>query len=323
VKGAALPRILVAADQATQLLVSQALKDEFEVVPAGAGLDAVEKAGAGDIDCILLDLKLRGLDGFDVCRRVKTEPQSGSIPVLFLTNINDRADESRGFDAGAADYITQPIKPSIVKARVRAHVELKRLRDRLEQLSFVDPLTGLANRTRFDAALETEWRRMGRAGRWLSIAIVDVDLFKRFNDRLGRPAGDERLHAIAGSLARAARRAGDLVARYGPDEFGVILPEIDPPMMQRMMRVLMVGVVSDAPRADAGQAADELTASVGAVSVVPARDKTIAGALAAVDRLLNEAKRAGRDRGVHLDLSSLAKIVIHRASPPDPSQTSS
>jgi PleD family two-component response regulator len=80
-----------------------------------------------------------------------------------------------------------------------------------------------------------------------------------------------------------------------------------------MMRMLIAGVVSDGPRADAGQAADELTVSVGAVSVVPARDKTIAGALAAADRLLNEAKRAGRDRGVHLDLSSLTKTVIGRS----------
>lgn len=308
---AARPRILAAADQATHLLVSQALKDEFDVVPAGTGLDAVEKAADGDIQCVLLDLHLRGLDGFDVCHRLKNDPRTASIPVLFITRVEKRTDEVRGFDVGGADYIRQPIHSSVIKTRVRTHIELARLRDRLEQLSFVDPLTGIANRPRFDTALETEWRRLARAGRWLSIAIVGVDQFKRFNDRLGRPAGDERLRAIATSLARTARRAGDLVARYGGDEFGVILPEIDPSMMQQMMRMLMAGVLSDRP-ADAGRAADELTVSLGAVSVVPARDKTISGALAAADRLLNEAKRAGRDRGMHLDLSSLTKRVIQR-----------
>jgi diguanylate cyclase (GGDEF)-like protein len=313
VSGAALPRILVAADQATHLLVSQALKDEFDVVPAGAGLDAVEKAADGDIQCVLLDLQLRGLDGFDVCHRLKHQPRTASIPVLFITRVEKRTDELRGFGVGGADYITQPIHASVIRARVRTHIELARLRERLEQLSFVDPLTGIANRPRFNTALETEWRRMARAGRWLSIAIVDVDQFKRFNDRLGRPAGDERLQAIAASLAGTARRAGDLVARYGADEFGVILPEIDPSMMQRMMRLLMAGVVSDGPRADAGQPADELTVSVGAVSVVPARDKTISGALAAAERLLSEAKRAGRDRGMHIDLSSLTKTAIERS----------
>jgi diguanylate cyclase (GGDEF)-like protein len=305
-------RILVAADTATQQLVGQTLKGEFEVVPAGAGLDVVEKVGTGDIECVLLDLKLRGLDAFDICRRLKSEPRTASIPVLFLTNINDRADETSGFDAGAGDYLTQPLKPSIVKARVHTHVELKRLRDQLERLSFVDSLTGIANRLRFDAALETEWRRTLRTGRWLSIALIDVDHLKRFNDRHGQPAGDERLQTIAASLAKSARRAGDLVARYGADEFGVILPEIEPSMMQGMMRVLMAGVVSDGAMADTAPGGDIMTVSVGGISVVPGRDKTIAGALAAAERLLAEAKRAGRDRGVHIDLASLSKTVIQR-----------
>lgn len=305
-------RIVVAADQATQQFVGQALKGEFDVIPAGPALDAVEKVSGGDIECVLLDLKLPRLDGFDVCRRLKSDPQTASIPILFITNINDRADETPGFDAGGADYITQPIKPSILKARVRTHVELKRLRDQLERLSFVDSLTGIANRARFDAALETEWRRTARSGRWLSIALIDVDHLKRFNERYGQPAGDERLQTIAASLARSARRAGDLVARYGTDEFGVILPEIEPSMMQGMMRVLMAGVVSDTAMADAARGADIVTVSVGGISVVPGREKTIAGALGAAERLLSEAKRAGRDRGVHIDLATLTKTVIQR-----------
>ena len=310
---AAPPRVLIAADRMALSAVRQALEDEFEVVAVGPGLEAFEQAVAGGIHCIILDIKLRGLDGFDVCRRLKAEPRTASIPVLFLTNINDRGDEAPGFEVGAADYIRLPIKPSIVNARVRTHVELKALRDRLEQLTLVDPLTGVANRTRFDAALESEWRRMARTARWLSIAIVDVDYVKRIIERQGQPAGDERLRTIAGSLARSARRAGDLVARFSAEEFAIILPEIEPQMMQGMMRVIMTGVVADAARADAGQRIDPVTVTLGAVSVVPGREKTIAGALAGADRSLGEAKRAGRDRGVHLDLGSLAKTVILRA----------
>ena len=310
---AAPPRVLVAADRMALSAFRQALENECEIVAAGPGLDAFEQAVAGGVHCIILDIKLRGLDGFDVCRRLKSEPRTAAIPVLFLTNINDRVDEAAGFDAGAADYIRLPIKPSIVKARVRTHVELKDLRDRLEQLTLVDPLTGVANRARFDTALESEWRRMARAGRWLSIAIVDVDYLKRIIERQGQPAGDERLRTIAGSLTRSARRAGDLVARFSAEEFAIILPEIEPPMMQGMMRVIMTGVVADAARADAGQRIEPVTVTIGAVSVVPGREKTIAGALAGADRSLNEARRAGRDRGVHLDLGSLAKTVVLRA----------
>jgi diguanylate cyclase (GGDEF)-like protein len=307
------PRILVAADRMALSAVRQALEDEFEVVAIGPGLEAFEQAAAGGVQCVVLDLKLRGLDGFDVCRRLKAEPRTASIPVLFLTTINDRVDEAPGFEVGAADYIWLPLKPSIVRARVRTHVELKALRDRLEELTLVDPLTGVANRARFDTALESEWRRMARAGRWLSIAIVDVDYLKRIIERQGQPAGDDRLRTIASSLGRSARRAGDLVARFSAEEFAIILPEIEPQMMQGMMRVIMTGVVADAARADAGQRIDPVTVTIGAVSVVPGREKTIAGALAGADRSLNEARRAGRDRGVHLDLGSLAQTVILRA----------
>lgn len=307
------PRIVLAADRMALSALRQALEDEFEVVAVGPGLDAFEQAVAGGIHCVILDIKLRGLDGFDVCRRLKAEPRTASIPVLFLTTINDRVDEAPGFEVGAADYIWLPIKPSVVRARVRTHVEFKELRDRLEQLTLVDPLTGVANRARFDTALESEWRRMARARRWLSIAIVEVDYLKRIIDRQGQPAGDQRLQTIAGSLARSAKRAGDLVARFNAEEFAIILPEIEPQMMQGMLRVVMTGVVADAARADAGQRIDPVTVSIGAVSVVPGREKTIAGALAGADRSLNEARRAGRDRGVHLDLGSLAKTVVLRA----------
>jgi diguanylate cyclase (GGDEF)-like protein len=313
VTDAARPRVLVAADRMALTAIRQALEDEFEVVAAGQGLDAFDPAAADGIACMVLDLKLRGLDGFDVCRRLKAEPRTASIPVLFLTNINDRVDEAPGFEVGAADYLWLPIKASLVRARVRAQVELKELREQLEQLTLVDPITGVANRARFDTALETEWRRMARAGRWLSIAVVDVDYLKRIIERQGQPAGDERLKTIAGSLARSARRAGDLVARFSAEEFAIILPEIEPQMMQGMMRVIMTGVVADAARADAGQRIDPVTVSIGAVSVVPGREKTIAGALAGADRSLGEARRAGRDRGVHLDLGSLAKTVVLRA----------
>src|SRR5262249_59341309 len=99
----------------------------------------------------------------------------------------DGRDEAPGLEAGAADYLLLRIKPPLVRARVRIHVELKALRERLEQLTLVDPLTGVANRARFDTALESEWRRMARAGRWLSIAVVDVDYLKRIIERQGQP----------------------------------------------------------------------------------------------------------------------------------------
>ena len=201
---AARPRVLVAADRMALTAIRQALEDEFEVVAAGQGLDAFEPAAIAGIACMVLDLKLRGLDGFDVCRRLKAEPRTASIPVLFLTNINDRVDEAAGFEVGAADYLWLPIRPSVVRARVRAQVELKELRERLEQLTLVDPLTGVANRTRFDTALESEWRRMARAGRWLSIAVID-DRLPQADQRSAGPARRRRAAQDHRRFARPER----------------------------------------------------------------------------------------------------------------------
>jgi len=312
VTNAALPRVLVADDQISNILiVSRLLKDEFDVVPVTSGVEALERAAAGDIDLLLLDVVMPEMDGFEICRRLKANPVTAAIPVIFITSLEESADETQGFSVGAVDYITKPIRSSIVRARVRTHVELKRTRDLLEQLASVDPLTGVANRRRFDAALEEEWRRSARAGRWLSLAIVDVDYFKRFNDRYGHLAGDDRLRGVATSLARSTRRAGNLVARYGGEEFGLILPEVEPPMMHGVIRALLSGVWADSTRT-AEHVAESVTVSVGAISVVPGREKTVTDALAAADRVLYQAKIAGRDRGIHLDLSSLTKTEIRR-----------
>jgi diguanylate cyclase (GGDEF)-like protein len=304
--GAALPRVLVADDQvANVLLITAALKGEFEVVAATTGAEVLERTARGDIDLVMLDVIMPGLDGFEICRRLKADCRTASIPVIFVTGLERSDDETHGFELGAVDYITKPIRPPVVRARVRTHVELKRARDLLEQLASIDPLTGVANRRRFDAALDEEWRRTGRSGRWLSIAIVDVDHFKQFNDRHGHLAGDARLKSIAQALARSARRAGDLVARYGGEEFGVILPEVAPPMMHAIVRSLLACV--------AAPASEVVTISIGAVSIVPPQAATSADALATADRLLYEAKDAGRDRGVHLDLTTSEKTHIPHA----------
>jgi diguanylate cyclase (GGDEF)-like protein len=277
-----------------------------------AGDAVVERVSAGDIDLVLLDVVMPELDGFEICRRLKEDPQTADVPVIFLTALDARADEMQGFSVGAVDYITKPIDPSIVRARVRTHVELKRNRDLLEQLALVDELTGVANRRQFDRALNEEWRRSRRDERWLSLAIADVDHFKQFNDRWGHLAGDERLRAIAASLARTSRRAGDLLARYGGEEFALVLPGVDPAMMQGVTRELLRAVSGTIEGGGADTGRTMVTVSVGAITLVPARESTPTAALAVADGLLYEAKTGGRDRGVHMDGSTNQKMVIHR-----------
>jgi diguanylate cyclase (GGDEF)-like protein len=311
------PCVLVADDvPANVVIVSSALEDEFTVVQASTGPAVLERVAAGDVDLVLLDVVMPGLDGFDVCRRLKENPATAHVPVIFVTMLEETVEEAHGFEVGAVDYITKPIRPAIVRARVRTHVELKRTRDMLEQLASVDSLTGVANRRRFDVALDEEWRRCQRGQSWLSLAIVDVDHFKQFNDRYGHLAGDARLRRIAASFAAFTRRAGDLVARYGGEEFALILPNVDGATMPVVAGHLLRGA-TEAGANPALPSHEPMTVSIGAVSVVPARDATARDAFAAADDLLYAAKKEGRDRAIHLDLTTKKRLVVTRQSTRD------
>ena len=144
----------------------------------------------------------------------------------------------------------------------------------------------------------------------MSLAIADVDHFKRFNDRHGHLAGDERLRGIAASFTWHARRAGDLVARFGGEEFALILPRVDSVMMAAVLRNLLCGV--SAPETEEAEGRP-ITVSIGAVSVVPSRDTTARDALGVADDLLYAAKHEGRDRAVHIDLATRLKTVVRRS----------
>jgi diguanylate cyclase (GGDEF)-like protein len=306
-----LPRVLVADDDPINIaIITKALRGECETVSVTSGAQALERVEKGDIDLILLDIVMPELDGLEVCSRLKSNPATSHVPVIFVTGLDESAEETRGFSVGGVDYITKPIHPAVVLARVRTHLELKRTRDLLEKLASIDPLTGVANRRRFDAALEEEWRRECRSDRWLSLAIADVDHFKRLNDRHGHLAGDTCLKAVAASLARSTRRAGDLLARYGGEEFGLILPNISPPMMLGVIRSTLQGV--SGATTDLLPKGETMTISIGAVSLVPPRDGSATEALAVADALLYEAKSGGRDRCVHLNAATQQKTVIPR-----------
>jgi len=310
------PCVLVADDEATNVLViTHALKPDFDVIQASSGDEALARVAAGGIDLLLLDVMMPGLDGFEVCRRLKAEPETAAIPIIFVTALEDSAEETLGFEIGAVDYITKPIRPAIVRARVRTHVELKRSRDMLEHLALIDPLTGVSNRRHFGSVLDAEWRRAYRAKSWLSLALIDVDLFKQFNDRYGHLAGDDRLRAIAGALSQTFRRAGDMIARYGGEEFAVVLPGLGPDTMPVILRDLLTA----AANAEGAVAIDDSarpTISIGGISVVPSNDVTVQSMIATADDLLYEAKKGGRDRAVHRNGTTGETVVVRRPGAP-------
>jgi diguanylate cyclase (GGDEF)-like protein len=186
--------------------------------------------------------------------------------------------------------------------------ELAASRDKLEELASLDALTGLANRRRFDAVLSEEWRRAQRGGHWLSLALLDVDFFKRFNDRYGHARGDACLRAVAQAVAARCRRPTDLVARYGGEEFVLVLPETDPAGTEELLREVLAAVDELRIEHADSDAASHVTISVGAVSLRPRAGEDAPMALERADRLLYRAKEAGRHQALHEDESGRARV---------------
>lgn len=174
--------------------------------------------------------------------------------------------------------------------------ELKLANEHLERLSFADSLTGLANRRRFDEALEQEWQRARRFRTSLALVVLDVDLFKAYNDALGHPEGDKCLTAVADVLLHAGRRAGDVVARYGGEEFVVLIPGADHAAAVAFAERLRHACETRAIPHPASNIAPHVTISLGVAARIPTDDMSSDVLLLEADEALYRAKRDGRNR---------------------------
>ncbi|MEC3912425.1 diguanylate cyclase [Sphingobium sp. CR2-8] len=288
--------ILIVDDEVSNIEIMNAvLEDDYEVCFATSGQQALDTARAAQPDLILLDVLMPGIDGFEVCRQLKDDPLLADIPVIFTTGLGDTADEMRGLSLGAIDYVTKPIQPAILRARVGNHVELKQLRDQLANMAVTDALTGLRNRRHMERALNDEIVRLGRTGQWLSVIMLDIDFFKQFNDLYGHPAGDRCIVMVASALTRAVKRATDMSARYGGEEFACILPDIDAHGAELVAQEIRLQIQSlNIPHAQS-QISPFITVSIGVASARCAPDMIPDQWVSEADRRLYESKKRGRN----------------------------
>jgi diguanylate cyclase (GGDEF)-like protein len=295
-------RVLVVDDGPFQVrLLAEVLKPEHEVVMAMNGPQALEVARRARPDLVLLDVMMPEMDGLEVCRRLQADAETQHIPVIFVTGQDSTDDETTGLAVGAVDYISKPIVPAIVRARVRTHLLLKIQADQLRALAFLDGLTGAANRRRFDEQFADVWEACRRDGRSLGVVMIDVDHFKAYNDRYGHQAGDAALCAVAGRLREGVRGPWDLVARIGGEEFVVLLPDCGPEEAERAAEQIRRSVFeADILHAESSAAA-VVTISAGVACVVPEPGTSRELLLALADRRLFLAKHAGRNRVVVAD----------------------
>ena len=300
-------RVLVVEDSAVLrgVVVEYLQGWGYEAIEAVDGLGAVQLFESEKPDLVLLDVVLPGIDGYEVARRIRSSTDDWR-PLLFLTARDADIDVAAGMDAGGDDYLIKPVSPAVLRAKmmamerialmrtalVKTQEELSQTVARLDLVAHLDGLTGLPNRRRLDAKLDEELGRSRRAQRPLSVVLIDVDHFKRYNDSLGHVAGDECLKHVARILGGAALRAGDLVARYGGEEFIGVLPDTSLPQALDRAEALRTAIEGEAiPHPSAGV----LTISLGA-STTFSRRTTVEQLVAAADRALYEAKSTGRNR---------------------------
>ncbi len=291
--------VLVVDDESLYVdLIKAILSAECNVISAVNGTEALRFALSDSPDLILLDIMMPEMDGYEVCQRLKSDPLTADIPVVFLTALGKIEQEVQGLEMGAIDYIAKPINPEVVKVRVRNHLELKRYRDTLKTLSLRDGLTGIANRRALDDFLHQEWRRAMRNESWLSLLMIDIDHFKPFNDNYGHGAGDDCLISIARALDAALKRPADLCSRYGGEEFACVLPETNAEGAAQMAEVLCQAVRELGLKHEHSSAGDIVTVSVGGASLQPSAGGGSGRLLESADSQLYAAKNAGRNCSV-------------------------
>lgn len=268
------------------------------------------------VDVMVIDVVMPGLSGIEVCRQIKADPRLHDIPVLVMTGRSDESLLQQAFAAGAHDFLPKPVSPNELTARVRAAIRLKqeldhrraherelvdmtdrlkRLNDQLKRLAILDDLTGIPNRRFFNQLVRKEWGRAAREETPLSLVLIDVDVFKAYNDRYGHPAGDACLARVAGALNRVTRRPGDAIARYGGEEFAVLLANTatdGAAVVAEKLRIAVEGLGLE----HTGSAHRVVTISLGIATAIPDRRGSPDRLMGAADRALYEAKAGGRNR---------------------------
>ncbi|WP_028102460.1 diguanylate cyclase domain-containing protein [Pseudoduganella violaceinigra] len=291
-------RLLIVDDAMENIqILNHALGGEHEVLFALNGEKALELAHEQRPDLILLDAVMPGLDGYDVCAALRASPDVLGIPVIFVTALTTPEDETRALEAGAVDFITKPFNIAVVRARVRTHLTLKRQSDAMRELTLTDALTGVANRRSFNDTLDNEWRRCARAQAMLSVIMIDIDHFKRYNDAYGHQAGDICLRQVANAMVPCAGRTPDLLARYGGEEFVILLPQVGQQGAETVAQRILASVRELAIPHRMSSASDTVTVSLGVATVMPADGHCDADALVrSADHALYQAKESGRNR---------------------------
>lgn len=277
------------------LLAARLRPEGVQLVSALGWREGWDLAQTALPDLILLDVDMPEHSGLDLCRALKADPRTASIPIIFLSGAMDVQTKVHCFDLGAVDYVTKPFHPAELRARVRSALRQKRYQDLLSARAKVDALTGLHNRGYFDEFLQASMLECARLEKPCSMILIDLDRFKSLNDRFGHPFGDLVLQRT-GELVQQCVRTGDAACRYGGEELVLILPGVASVIAEKVAERVRTALAALqlAPRGERVI----VTASFGVAEMGDVGAASPAELIAAADSALYIAKQSGRDRVV-------------------------
>ena len=287
--------LIVDDDKANLLYLNQLLCEEYTIYTVRDAKETVERADEYTPDLILLDILMPEMNGYDVLEKLKESDKTENIPVVFITGLSDREDEIKGLGSGAEDYIVKPFNDEIVKLRIHNQIKIVNQKRDIERLSMIDQLTKIANRRGFDLQMSREWRSAVRVQSDISLMMVDVDKFKDYNDTHGHQQGDHVLKTVAAVIEQTLLRATDFAARWGGEEFAVLLPITDMHGAYAVAESVRANVESTVIPLPDGTSAG-VTVSIGLNSKTPSKTDTIDAFISEADGALYTAKKTGRNR---------------------------
>lgn len=298
-----MPLVLVVDDSQTQrAIISEYLKPlGCDVVLAASGEEALIKVSEQVPDLIIMDVEMPGLNGFESCKAIRGFLQDNWVPIVYLTGRTDPADLVEGLNVGGDAYITKPVHQDVLVAISKAMLrvssvqsELLKANKKLDEVAHFDALTQVMNRRGYEDMLDRLWKDHDRRNTPLSILLMDIDFFKKYNDGYGHIKGDECLRDVAQVLKKELKRPIDVLARYGGEEFVVLLPDTDLEGAKLVgSRFIQAMAKANIPH-EFSDAESHVTVSIGAAQ--KQSDQAPTDLLQTADKALYKAKEAGRNQ---------------------------
>jgi len=286
--------ILIVDDTISNLDILSHLLENYDVIDSISGEDALEIVQEEEVNLILLDIMMPGIDGFEVCQKLKSNPKTKNIPIIFITAKTDEDSIEKAYDIGGSDYVTKPFKPKELLARVKRELQLQDLQNELKLLASTDPMTKLYNRRYFSKISVHTLDLAIRDNKPIATVMLDIDKFKTINDTYGHAVGDEVIIALA-NLLKTHQRQSDIVCRYGGEEFVVLLPNTSIDGASVVANNIKESVEKYTIKLDTTTEL-KFTISLGVSKVNIENEKNIELALKRADEALYEAKDSGRNR---------------------------